>query len=38
MIKRCVRLALVVNRASYQRHRARLNELVRRLEEKGLVL
>jgi len=29
---------LVVNRASYQRHRARLNELVRRLEDKGLVL
>ena len=29
---------LVVNRASYQRHRARLNELVRRLEAKGLVL
>jgi ATP phosphoribosyltransferase len=29
---------LVVNRASYQRHRMRLNELVRRLEAKGLVL
>jgi ATP phosphoribosyltransferase len=29
---------LVVNRASYQRHRVRLNELLRRLEEKGLVL
>ena len=29
---------LVFNRASYQRHRDRLNDLVRRLEEKGLVL
>ena len=28
---------LVVNRASYQRHRRRLNELIRRLEEKELV-
>ena len=28
---------LVVNRASYQRHRQRLNELLRRLEEKELV-
>ena len=28
---------LVVNRASYQRHRRRLNELVSRLEEKELV-
>ena len=28
---------LVVNRASYQRHRQRLNELIRRLEEKELV-
>ena len=28
---------LVVNRASYQRHRHRLNELIRRLEEKELV-
>ena len=28
---------LVVNRASYQRHRKRLNELIRRLEEKELV-
>ena len=29
---------LVVNRASYQRYRSRLNELVRRLEQEGLVL
>ena len=29
---------LVVNRASYQRHRQRINDLVRTLEEKGLVL
>ena len=33
-----VAACLVVNRASYQRHRARLNELVRRLEDEGLVL
>ena len=33
-----VQPCLVLNRASYQRYRERLNELVRRLEEKGLVM
>jgi ATP phosphoribosyltransferase len=33
-----VQPCLVVNRASYQRHRGRLNALVRRLEEKELVI
>lgn len=33
-----VHACLVVNRASYQRHRQRINELVRSLEEKELVL
>ncbi|MDX1383479.1 MAG: ATP phosphoribosyltransferase [Thermoanaerobaculia bacterium] len=32
-----VQPCLVANRASYQRHRRRLNDLVVRLEEKGLV-
>ena len=36
-IIRQVQPCLVVNRASYQRHRQRLNELIRRLEEKELV-
>ncbi|MEE2776464.1 MAG: ATP phosphoribosyltransferase [Acidobacteriota bacterium] len=33
-----VQPCLVFNRASYQRHRERLNELVRNLEEKGQVI
>lgn len=33
-----VQPCLVFNRASFQRHRGRLNDLVRRLEEKGLVM
>jgi len=33
-----VHACLVINRASYQLHRQRINQLVRSLEEKGLVL